>query len=112
MQRGSKGFFLAPVTAHKDLFLGYRFLRGVDLGRDKERVDSHWVREHFGKNTFAGRRLEEVALFFLYCGEEGGWIESELGFQQKTTFFSPEAMKTPVIFRRKSFFPRTLTKVA
>ena len=41
-----------------------------------------------------------------------GRIDSELGFQQKTTFFSPEAMKKPVIFGGESFFPRTLTKVA
>ena len=30
----------------KDFLLGYRFLRGVDLGRDKEWVDPQWVGEN------------------------------------------------------------------
>ena len=44
---GVRGFLPGPRHCRKDLFLGNWFLRGADLGRDKKRVDSHWVRENF-----------------------------------------------------------------
>ena len=57
--------------------------------------------------------MGEVGRRSLYMVvRKGGWIESELGFQQKITFFSPEAMKKPVTFGGESFFPRTQTNVA